>query len=231
MPSTSGRMKMPPTASAAPRGPAARPAPRRRAPSAGASACRTRCRAGRPCSRAHHPAPVRLTHPPATPPCAVTAPTACGCCRGCSVSPAELEELGDTLVEALQELLVDLGRHGRAGDLAEAEALEERGLEREHEEALDAELARDLQDARDEARAEPVALRRRVDRDAADLCEVLPQDVQRSAPRWPRRARRRRTPARPRSTGRAPSRAGSARTQRARRAVSSPARPRCGRDG
>ena len=89
----------------------------------------------------------------------------------------EVEELGNALVERAAQLGVDLGRDRRALDLAEAEGGEEVALEREHEDALDAELAHGGDQALDQAAPDAAAAHGRVDGDGADLGDVLPQRV------------------------------------------------------
>ena len=89
----------------------------------------------------------------------------------------EVEELRDALVERAAQLGVDLGRDGRALDLAEAERREEVALEREHEDARDAELAHGRDQPLDEQRADALAAHRGIDGDGADLGDVLPQRV------------------------------------------------------
>ena len=70
---------------------------------------------------------------------------------------------------------------GRALDRPEAVAREEVDLEREHEQAAQAERARGLEQPLDDRRADPVAPPGGIDRDGAQLAEVLPHHVQGAA--------------------------------------------------
>ena len=94
----------------------------------------------------------------------------------------QVEELGDTGVIRAAHLLVDLRGDRCALDLGEPVPAEELGLEGEHEDPPQVQLAGHIQQPVDDHVPDALALHLRVHRDGAHLAEVRPQDVQRAAP-------------------------------------------------
>ena len=104
-----------------------------------------------------------------------------GVAQDVGLDVAQVQELGDTDVVGAAHLLEHLGGDRRALDLGEPVPAEELGLEGQHEQPLQLQLASDFEQSVDDRVADAVAGRRRVDRDGADLAEIRPQHVQRAA--------------------------------------------------
>ena len=104
-----------------------------------------------------------------------------GVAQGVRLDPLQVEELGDALVVAAQQLGVDLGVDGLALDRLEPVPGEERGLEGEAEQPAQAEPPGPLDEPLEHGRADPGAEHRGVDGQGAHLPEVLPEHVQGAA--------------------------------------------------
>ena len=98
------------------------------------------------------------------------------------VEERQVEELGQTDVVGPAHLLVHLGGHRRALDLGEAVPTEELGLEGQHEQPLQLEIAGHLDEPLHDGVADAAALDHRIHRDGAHLAQIRPEHVQCAAP-------------------------------------------------
>ena len=108
-------------------------------------------------------------------------PKHAGVPEGVGLDPLEVEELRDPLVVGAQQLGVDGRVDGLPLDGGEAVPGEEGRLEGEAEQPREAQLVGPLDEPLEDAGPDPLAEDRRLDREGADLPEVLPEHVQRSA--------------------------------------------------
>src|SRR2546430_7361405 len=101
--------------------------------------------------------------------------------EGIRLDVGEVEELRHTGVVGAQHGGEHVRIHGSAVDLLEPVPGEELLLERQHEEALQTQIARAGDQLADDGVPHAVPDHARVHRDGADLAQVLPQHVQRAA--------------------------------------------------
>ena len=110
-----------------------------------------------------------------------------GVAQGVGLDPLQVEELGDPFVVGAQQLGVDGGIDRLALDRLEAVGGEEGDLERQAEQPRQAEPTSAIDEPVEEERADAPTEERGLDREGADLPEVLPEDVERPAPDDPAR--------------------------------------------
>jgi hypothetical protein len=104
-----------------------------------------------------------------------------GVAQGVGLDPLEVQELRDPLVVGPQQLDVHRGVDRLALDRGEPVPTEEAGLEGEAEQSRETELLGPQDETLEDAAPQPVPEERRLDREGADLTEVLPEHVQRPA--------------------------------------------------
>src|SRR5215468_8590215 len=97
------------------------------------------------------------------------------------LDPVQIEELRDPIVVRTQQLGVDLRRHWRSADFGESVTGEEGHGEGQHEYALDAKVPPAVKQLIDDQVTDALAPLALVNRDGADLGEILPHNVERSA--------------------------------------------------
>src|SRR6516164_2348703 len=104
-----------------------------------------------------------------------------GVAQGVRLHPVQIEELGDPVVVRTQQLGVNLRRHWSSADFGESVAFEEGHGEGQDEYARHTELPGAAEQLVHDQVADATAPPAVVNRDGADLGEILPHNVQRPA--------------------------------------------------